>query len=93
MDWDKVNILAMLSGHNKDISAITHSSSPFTIAVGSFDGSVSLFQPNLKDIEEKAKYFNDIEFSWKSQVHSGPVKYLQVRSDSEGIEVISSGKY
>lgn len=43
VDWDKVIILAMLSGHNKDISAISHTASPFTVAVGSFDGSVSLF--------------------------------------------------
>lgn len=93
VDWDKVIILAMLSGHNKDISAIAYSSTPFTVAVGSFDGSVALFQPDLKDIEEKAKYFKDIEFSWKSRMHQGPVKYLEVRSDSQGVEVISSGKY
>lgn len=41
VDWDQVIILAMLSGHSKDISAIAHHG-PY-VAVASFDGQASLF--------------------------------------------------
>ena len=48
VDWQEVIILAMLSGHNKDISAIAHQGD--FVAVGSFDGQLSLFSPGIKAI-------------------------------------------